>query len=114
MWGAFDVFISRILHPPMSHISLAINTCIANRDFFEELSKFGRLEALHICDNLGVSDTFTSSTLPIFVNLFTVELFLMLTHTHTNLTHTSLNNVEILQNTHMIGSHDRTSLRQIL
>ena len=23
------------------------------RDFFEELSKFGRLEALHICDNLG-------------------------------------------------------------
>ena len=24
-----------------------------NRDFFEELSKFGRLEALHVCDNLG-------------------------------------------------------------
>lgn len=23
------------------------------RDFYEELSKFGRLEALHICDNLG-------------------------------------------------------------
>ena len=23
------------------------------RDFFEELSKFGRLEALHVCDNLG-------------------------------------------------------------
>ncbi len=23
------------------------------RDFFEELSKFGRIEALHVCDNLG-------------------------------------------------------------
>ena len=26
------------------------NVC---RDFFNELSKFGRLEALHVCDNLG-------------------------------------------------------------
>ena len=24
-----------------------------NRDYFDELSKFGRLEALHVCDNLG-------------------------------------------------------------
>ena len=24
-----------------------------DREFFLELSKFGRLEALHICDNLG-------------------------------------------------------------
>lgn len=29
------------------------NIYIYNRDFFEELSKFGRLEALHVCDNLG-------------------------------------------------------------
>ena len=35
--------------------SLYINSLytIHDRDFFLELSKFGRLEALHICDNLG-------------------------------------------------------------
>ena len=38
--------------PPQT-INSNLNTSLPHRDFFVELSKFGRLEALHVCDNLG-------------------------------------------------------------
>ena len=40
--------ISHFLRPPSGS-----NRRDLDRDFYEELSKFGRIEALHICDNLG-------------------------------------------------------------